>query len=162
MTICWDLTKYHSDGPAKSRRVESALLSGIIAFIILTLSLQVVAVPQVSDPIQIKYMNALKMMGEENYEQAMQELQQIIQDSPDFTAAHRKLAESYIFTNELEEAQIHFEELLKENIDNPSIHYCLARVDFAKKDYDGAIEKLEKVIEIDPGFVDAYGYPGGL
>jgi CHAT domain-containing protein/Tfp pilus assembly protein PilF len=107
-------------------------------------------------------MNALKMMGEENYEQAIQELQQIIQDSPDFTAAHRKLAESYIFTNELGEAQIYFEELLKENVDNPVIHYCLARVDFAKKDYDGAIEELEKVIEIDPGFVDAYGYPGGL
>ena len=134
----------------------------INGLIFLTLSMQGSAFSQVNSSGQTYYLNALKMVGEGDYDGAISRFKQIIQKSPDFSEGFRKLVETYIFTNEYESAQVYFEKLLHEGINQPAVLYSLARIDFAKKNYDGAIQKLKEVVKLDPKFADAYSYRGGL
>ena len=143
--------------------MRSAFFLGMInGFIFLTLSMQGSAFSQVNSSGQTYYLNALKMVGEGDYDGAISRFKQIIQKSPDFSEGFRKLVETYIFTNEYESAQVYFEKLLHKGINQPAVLYSLARIDFAKKNYDGAIQKLKEVVKLDPKFADAYSYRGGL
>ena len=109
-----------------------------------------------------RYVNILKIMGEDEYDQAIIEFRRLISEHPNFHKAYRKIAEAYISIDDLQGAQSYFEKLLNENPNNPYALYGLARIDFVRKEYDKAIEKLQSSTKIDPRFVDAYGYHGGL
>ncbi len=144
------------------KRVRIKVLGMINGFIFLTLSIHAPGFSQVNDTVQTNYLGALKMVGEGNYDNAISQFQKIIQNSPDFSEGFRKLVETYIFVNEYEAAQVYFEKLLQAGINKPASLYSLARIDFARKNYDEAIRKLKEVIDLDPRFVDAYSYRGGL
>lgn len=118
--------------------------------------------PQVPQHLHDRYVNILKLMSEDEYDQAIVEFQRLISEHPDFHKAYKKIAETCIFTNNLEAGQNYFEKLLTENPQNPYALYALARIDFKRQDYEQAIEKFKKSIEFDAKFSDAYKYPGGL
>lgn len=145
-----------------TKRVKTTLLGGISGFLLLILGFQSELLPQASDSLQQQYKNALKLRGEDKYEQAISALQQIIDKEPQFSKAYRSLVETYIFTDDLEGARVYFENLLENHPQNAYAFYALARIDFARKEFDTAIQKLKKCIEIDPQFADAYSYRGGL
>ena len=88
-------------------------------------------------------------MGEGEYDQAIIEFRRLISEHPNFHKAYRKIAEAYIFIDDLQGAQNYFEKLLNENPNNPYALYGLARIDFVRKEYDKAIEKLQSAIKID-------------
>jgi len=141
---------------------KSALFVGVHVFILLFSSFQFKLPAQTSDHLKSQYKSILKLRGEGNYDKAIAGFQQIIQDYPDFSRAYRNLVEAYIFTDDLVGAHNYFENLLKENPQNPYAYYAVARLDFARKKYDQAIEKYQKVIELNPKFVYAYSHRGGL
>ena len=118
--------------------------------------------PQVPQQLHERYVNILKLMSEDEYDQSIIEFQQLISEHPDFHKAYKKIAEVYFFTNNLEAGQNYFENLLTENPKNPYALYALAKIDFKRQDYEHAIEKFKKSIELDAKFADAYKYPGGL
>jgi CHAT domain-containing protein/Tfp pilus assembly protein PilF len=144
------------------KRAKATLFRGIFALTLLFSSFPSALLSQVSNHLQSRYLSALKLLGEEEYEKAIFEFQKIIQGNPDFSKAYRSLVETYLFRDELDTAQDYFENLLKENSNNPYANYALARIDFARKEYDRAIEKLKKTIALDPKFADAYSHRGGL
>ncbi|MFQ5751359.1 MAG: tetratricopeptide repeat protein, partial [bacterium] len=142
------------------KRLKITLYLGLI--ILLISSFQSPLRSQVPDSVKVKYKNALKLLGQDNYELAIAEMQKIIQEHPDFSQVYRYLVEAYIFRNALERAQTYFETLLTTNSKNAYAYYALARIDFERKDYDQAIAKLKKSITLDPKFADAYSHRGGL
>ncbi len=107
--------------------------------------------PQVPQQPHDRYVNILKLMSEDEYDQAIIEFQRLISEHPDFHKAYKKIAETYIFTNNLEAGQNYFEKLLTENPQNPYALYALARIDFKRQDYEQARFKIAKemVAQID-------------
>lgn len=144
------------------KRVKPALLGLINGFIVLALFLQGYAYSQANDPLQDNFLAALRMMGEENYTEAKSQFHQLINEAPELSSAFRKLVETYIYLDDLEAGNQYFKGLLQKNINKPAVLYSLARIDFARKNYDAAIQKLKNVIRLEPKFVDAYSYKGGL
>ncbi|MFQ6113778.1 MAG: CHAT domain-containing protein [bacterium] len=141
---------------------STTLLRGMFAVILLFFYFPPVLLPQASDQLQSQYKSVLKLLGKEEYEQAIFGFQKIIQENPDFSKAYRNLVEAYLFLNELDKAQAYFENLLSKNSRNAYANYALARIHFRRKEYDRAIEKLKRTIALDPNFADAYSYRGGL
>jgi len=66
------------------------------------------------------------------------------------------LAMSYIALDRRAWARPELEKLAQKNADSPLYLYWLARLDYDAQQYPAAIEKLERVIAIDPHFMKAY------
>ena len=66
------------------------------------------------------------------------------------------LAMSYIAMDRRDWARPELEKLAQKNADNPLYLYWLARLDYDAQQYPAAIEKLERVIAIDPHYMKAY------
>src|ERR1700730_70864 len=66
------------------------------------------------------------------------------------------LAMSYIAMDHRDWARPELEKLTQKNAENPLYLYWLARLDYDGQQYSRAIEKLERVIAIDPNYMKAY------
>jgi tetratricopeptide (TPR) repeat protein len=66
------------------------------------------------------------------------------------------LAMSYILMDRRDWARPELEKLVQKNADNPLYLYWLARLDYDAQQYPAAIDKLERVIAIDPRYMKAY------
>jgi len=101
-------------------------------------------------------------MGEEQYEQAIDELKNLLKKYPEFELPYRNLVESYIFLGDIEGARTFFGTLIERDSLNPNIFYALARIDFQQGAYQKSLKNLKKCISLDPAYPDAYGPFGGL
>jgi len=117
---------------------------------------------QNSDPIMNDYFNILKIKGEERYDEAIIKFKQMIKKHPEFNKSYKSLAETYIFLNDLEKGYQYFEQVINENPGNPYAYYGLARLEFQNNELDAALDNLQKCIEIDPNYIDAYSPYGGF
>ncbi|UCH88000.1 MAG: tetratricopeptide repeat protein, partial [Thermoplasmata archaeon] len=95
--------------------IKSLLI--MVGFLLITPS-QSSLFSQETQQLQQRYLNILKLMGDNEYDKAIPKLQQLISDHPDFSKAYKKIAEAYIFTGNLEDGQSCFEKLLLEDPDN--------------------------------------------
>jgi tetratricopeptide (TPR) repeat protein len=66
------------------------------------------------------------------------------------------LAMSYIAMNRRDWARPELEKLAQKNADRPLYLYWMARLDYDAQQYPAAIQKLERVIAIDPHYMKAY------
>ena len=66
------------------------------------------------------------------------------------------LAMAYVAMDRRDWARPELEKLAQRNADNPLYLYWLARLDYDAQQYPAAIEKLERVIAIDPHYMKAY------
>jgi len=117
---------------------------------------------QLPDHLRERYKTALRMMGEENYQEAIPELQRLIQEDPQLSNVYRSLAEAYIYQGDFEAAQGYFESLRQKNPQNAYLYYALGRIAFAQNNLNSAITKLKKAIELQPDYAEPYGLRGGL
>ncbi|MCH7674493.1 CHAT domain-containing protein [candidate division KSB1 bacterium] len=117
---------------------------------------------QLPDHLRERYKTALRMMGEENYQEAIPELQRLIQEDPQLSNAYRSLAEAYIYQGDFEAAKDYFESLRQKNSQNAYLYYALGRIAFAQNNLNSAITKLKKAIELQPDYAEPYGLRGGL
>jgi CHAT domain-containing protein/Tfp pilus assembly protein PilF len=104
------------------------------------------------DP-QERFRDALRLMEAGQYERAVEELQNIISDHPDFSRAYRSLERAYIFLDDLPGMRTYLAGRLEETPDNPYAHHALGRV--AEKT-DDCIAHLKKSIVLDETFAPAY------
>lgn len=142
-------------------RPGASVFIGVSIFLLFPFSLHPLSA-QPADSLQQRYASALRMMGQDRYDQAISALEGLLQKSPQLVPAYVSLAEAFIYTGRLSQGRQYFSDLLRQDPTNPYPYYCLARFDFSQKKYDAAIAKLKKSIELDPGFADAYGPYGGL
>jgi tetratricopeptide (TPR) repeat protein len=66
------------------------------------------------------------------------------------------LAMSYVVMDHRDWARPELVKLIQKNVENPLYLYWLARLDYDAQQYRAAIEKLERVIAIDPRYMKAY------
>ena len=112
--------------------------------------------------LQLRFAKSLKLLGNEQYDLAINELQKLISAHPDFQPPYRKLVETYIYIDNLEKAVLYFQNLQTQNPENPYIYYALSRIDFQKGNNEKAIKNLKKCISLDPRYPETYGPFGGL
>jgi len=135
---------------------------GVILFSVVCIFVPSELRSQLPDHLRDPYKATLRMMGEDNYNDAIPELKRIIQQDPQFSKAYRSLVEAYIYQDDFAKAQSYFESLLKEDPQNPYVYYALARIALARKDYESATTKLKKAIDLKPTYAELYGPRGGL
>jgi CHAT domain-containing protein/Tfp pilus assembly protein PilF len=121
-----------------------------------------VLLPQVPDSVKDRYYAALKQIGQDNFEDGISELRSIILQYPGYSKPYRNLVETYIFIDQLDSAEVFFEDIITAHPENAYGRYALARIDFANKNHNSAIGNLKRCIELDPQFADAYSHRGGL
>ncbi len=146
----------------KTRIFPIKKLFAVITIIFLSCLFPNTLHPQESDSLNNRYQSLLFLMGEDRYEEAITGLQHFIGENPAFQKTYKKLAETFIFTGDLEGGQSYFEELLQEDPDNAYAYYGLARMNLEKEEYEKAIENLKKCITLDPSIAEAYSSNGGL
>ncbi len=112
--------------------------------------------------LQLRYAHALQLLGEEQYQASISELQTLVNDYPQFYPAYRKITDAYLLSKELQTAEKVFHKMIAADPGNAYAWYALARIDQEQKNYDDAIEKLKKCIALKPDFPEAYGVHGGL
>ncbi len=117
---------------------------------------------QLPDSLQTKFEHALQLIGNEQYEQAIEELEVIIKYVPSFGMAYRKIADAYILSGDVKTAETKFLEIYKEQPGNLNALYVLSRIDYHNHRPDAAIEKLQKCIEKNPAYPLAYLTSSGL
>lgn len=135
---------------------------GFVPLFAILLSFPVRIGAQSSIDSQQRFERAVAQISQNNYEQAIPALQAIITRDPKFSKAYRILAEASIFVNKHDEARAFFQNVVESTPKNAYAHYALGRFDIADKKYELAIAHLKTAIELDPTFVDTYGYRGGL
>jgi CHAT domain-containing protein/Tfp pilus assembly protein PilF len=114
------------------------------------------------DSLQTKFEHALQLIGNEQYEQAVEELEVIIKYAPAFGMAYRKIADAYILSGDVNTAETKFSAIYNEQPDNLNALYVLSRIDYHKQRLDAAIDKLQKCLEKNPEFPLAYLTVTGL
>ena len=114
------------------------------------------------DSMQNKFEHALQLIGNEQYGQAIEELEVIITSVPSFGMAYRKIADAYILSGDINTAEAKFSAIYNEQPDNLNALYVLARIDYHNHNLDAAVKKLQTCLESNPQFPLAYLTSTGL
>jgi len=94
-----------------------------------------------------QYLSALKLIGEAKYDQALDELKDIIKKDVTFSKAYGKILWIFVYENKLDSAKDYFEQLLEENKENPGAFYGLGMYYFEREDFGKALENCKKAVE---------------
>jgi CHAT domain-containing protein/Flp pilus assembly protein TadD len=103
-----------------------------------------------------EYNKALRLIGEEKYDKAIERLKEIITDDPDFYRAYGDIYRAYKMKHNVDSMIPFFEGLIQKNMDNAYAYYALGLACHHKKLYQKAIEKYIKAINLKPKFTRAY------
>ncbi len=96
----------------RPKKIKSVRFCAVFIFWVWVFSFQSPLQSQSSEPTQMQFGHALKLLGEDQYAQARLELQNIIRKHPDFSKAYRKLVEAYLFLEDFDGAEKYFENML--------------------------------------------------
>jgi len=137
-------------------RITSTSLAIISFFVNQTLYSQIIENPEHF------FIESLYLNGEKKTDQAIEQLETLIIEYPDFFKAYRPLVEIYIAVDQKNKAIHFFEELLKKDPSNGYAYYALSRINYLNGDLPEAIENVKKSIALNPDYDEAYGPYGGL
>lgn len=104
-----------------------------------------------------EYIKALRLMGNKQYDSALERLKRIITINPDFSRAYRSIFEAYLRKNNRESAISFFESLIEKDKSNGFAYFALGLLQKNKRQYQKAIELYKKAIQLEPMFEEAYG-----
>ena len=109
------------------------------------------------------YVQALRLIGAQQYDNAIQSLEQIIRKDSSFSRAYTKIVTVYKYKNALDDAQVYFEGLVTEDRDNPYVHHARGLIHKEKREYQKAYESFLRSIRLNldyhavyPDFVEAH------
>jgi len=117
---------------------------------------------QTADAVAQRYHLALRQIGQDRYEEGIGELQRVIESNPIFADAYRRLAETYIFLDRIEDGRRYFEFRLGTTASSPYANYALARFELEQGNLDAAMRRLKRCIALEPTYADAFSFRGGL
>ncbi|MBN1560357.1 tetratricopeptide repeat protein [candidate division KSB1 bacterium] len=109
-----------------------------------------------------KYLNVLRLMGNENYNAVIKDCKAMINEDTSFDRAYIKLVSAYKELNELNSASKYFDELLAENPGNALAFFGLGLVYESSKEQKSALLNYKKAIQISPEFIRGYSYLVGV
>lgn len=137
-----------------------------ILFVLILMTYPLPLLPQEtmgSDRLNQMYLQGLRLIGAQKYDEAIEQFKEIIDQSPSFPRVYIKLVAAYEGKNELEKAKQYLEKLIAENPDNPYTYYGIGLVYKEKKNFQLAIQNYHKSIQLFPecavvlkDLVDAY------
>lgn len=101
------------------------------------------------DRLHQEYLQALRLIGDQQYDKTIKILERIINEDDTFYRAYIKTMAAYKEKNALDEARQYFEDLIAKNPKNPYAHHGLGLVYQEQRNIQQAIEKYRKSIELD-------------
>jgi CHAT domain-containing protein/tetratricopeptide (TPR) repeat protein len=102
----------------------------------------------VQKPPDDSYHEALKLIGQARYDEALQEMKEITAKDPANSRAFAKIIEISSYKKDLDSAQAFFEQMLRENGNNPGAYYGLGLYYAKKQDFSQAAENSKKAIAL--------------
>ncbi|MFQ5604488.1 MAG: CHAT domain-containing protein [bacterium] len=102
------------------------------------------------------YIEALKAIGNADYDKAIALCQEIIEMDSTFTPAYKKLQSAYHRANRLEEAKAYFESLRDNQPNNANVYLALGLLNNVQNQNQAALENFQKARELNPDFGEAY------
>ena len=93
------------------------------------------------------------------FQQAVQEFQAALDLNPGLTQIRYQLGVSYFALQQWPESRREFERLRSDAAPDPGVIYYLGRLDLQEENLDGAVSRLEKIVN-DPPFSDTSYYLG--
>jgi CHAT domain-containing protein/tetratricopeptide (TPR) repeat protein len=103
------------------------------------------------NPQDAFYRDALKLIGQARYDEALQAMKEIIQKDATYSRAFAKIIEISSYKKDLDSVPLFFEQLLRENKDNPGAYYGLGLWRVKKQDFPQALENAKKAIALFSG-----------
>lgn len=93
-----------------------------------------------------------------NYDEALKYYQEALKIDPKDTFVMRGVSEVYIGQKKYGEARKQVNEIIEieEKVNHPPLYLMLSVIDYEEKNSDGAIDNINKAIEIDPGNIRFY------
>jgi tetratricopeptide (TPR) repeat protein len=98
----------------------------------------------------------LRLMGNQEYDKAVAEGERLIERAPHFDPVYKKLVEASRRARQLAQTRSYFEGLLAKAPPNPKAYYGLGLVSQERGDYQLAVERHQKCLEVLPEFAPAY------
>jgi CHAT domain-containing protein/Tfp pilus assembly protein PilF len=99
-------------------------------------------------PLDELYRDALKLIGQARYDEALEAMKDIIKQDFTFSRGFKKIVDVSSYKNDLDSASAFFEQLLQENEDNPGAHYGLGLYYAEKQDFAKAAEESKNAIAL--------------
>jgi len=96
----------------------------------------------------------------ENYAKVVDVLQPLRDHPPDDPGLLLAWGTALVRTRQSEAAAVIFRRLLEQNAGNASIHLLLGKAYAQQKDYAGAINEINKALQLDPRLAEAHYYAG--
>ena len=101
----------------------------------------------VEDKFQELFYESLKQKGIENYDRAVNSLQQAIQLKPDEAMLYHEIGKNYLFQKKYYEAEDYIKRAIEKDKTNKWFYLSLYDVYYQTKDYTKSIEIVQKLID---------------
>jgi CHAT domain-containing protein/Tfp pilus assembly protein PilF len=103
------------------------------------------------ETLDMSYRDALKLVGQARYEEALAALKDIARKDPAYASAYRKITEIASYQNNPDSAKAFFEQLLRENGNNPGAYYGLGLWHARRQVFCAALENAKTAIGLFSG-----------
>jgi CHAT domain-containing protein/Tfp pilus assembly protein PilF len=97
------------------------------------------------------YGNALRLIGQARYDEALEAMKEIIKREPTYPRGFAKIVEISSYQHDLDSAGAFFEQLLRENKENAGAYFGLGLWQAEKQDFAQAVEYCRKAIGLFAG-----------
>lgn len=112
--------------------------------------------PQINDILWEKYISAMKLVGDEKYEKAIDAFKALIHGYPKFNRSYYKAVEVYWYMDKLDECLTFFEELAGNEQHAGFAQWAMGRAYYKQNKCEEAIEKFTEAYEIIPDLYIIY------
>jgi len=130
----------------------------LVYLFFLTLSVTILAQPNwfasdtlalVDDKFQELFYESLKQKGIENYDRAINSLQQALQLKPKEATIYHEIGKNYLLDKKYTQAEEYFQKAIEKDNQNKWFYLSLYDVYYQTKDYPKSIEVVQKLIRFD-------------
>jgi CHAT domain-containing protein/Tfp pilus assembly protein PilF len=129
------------------------IFCGVLLILITSLSSSHI---HASDTLNEHYLHILRLMGAQNYDEAIKSLKKLISSDPSFPKSYGKIVEAYKWNNNLDEGLSYVALLSEQHPNNPYLYHSLGLIYKEKKNYLEAIKNFKHAISLAPEYPTVY------
>jgi len=139
----------------QTKSLPGTILS-VIIFITVSFSSLTSQISENNLILSSQYRKSLLFIGSKQYDQAIQVLEQLIEEDPSQARAYVKLAQVYNKKNELDKALHYFNTLKQANPENSYIMFTIAWIYLNKGNYDQAVKYSYMAISLNSHYPEGF------